>query len=411
MVAWKAFVGGLGLGGLGLVASLALSATASLAEPITLNVWTIDREGGYHWTMAKEFEAKHPDIKITVKRVQFSDMINDLARATATGGGPDVTYIDNPAISLFASRGLLLGLKPMLANSKVVDAKKILPGPLASVTYKDDIYGIPRGANTLALYYNADMFKAKGLDPDQPPKTWDELYAAAKKLNDPGNNVYGIAFSAKANEEGTFQFLPWLQMTGGDYTDVNTPGGVKALKFWQKLIDEKLASPDTLIRSQFDSTGTFNAGNAAMVISGPWEMPRMSTDAKFDYRVAILPTETAEGRHASALGEGDNVILASTKHPKEAFAFVEYLYEQMPRVWNEFGFLPAYPVDAKDAKWPKHYAVFVESMNYARVRGPHPEWQKISKAIQTAIQSTLTHQMEAEAALATAQTAIKDTLK
>src|SRR5260370_12862197 len=99
-------------------------------------------------------------------------------------------------------------------------------------------------------------------------------------------------------------------MTGGDYTDVNTPGGVKALKFWQRLIDEKLASPDTLIRTQYDSTGTFNAGNAAMVISGPWEMPRMSKDAKFDYRVAILPTETAEGRHASALAQAANVILA-----------------------------------------------------------------------------------------------------
>ena len=68
----------------------------------------------------------------------------------------------------------------------------------------------------------------------------------------------------------------------------------------------------------------------------------MSKDAKFDYRVAILPTETAGGPHASALGEGDNVILASSKHPKEAFWFVEYLYEQMPRVWNEFGFLPQF---------------------------------------------------------------------
>ncbi|MFI5015440.1 MAG: ABC transporter substrate-binding protein [Hyphomicrobiales bacterium] len=406
MVAWKAW-----LAAASLVASATLSAGVCRAEPVTLNVWTIDREGGYIWTTAKEFEAAHPDVKIIVKRVQFTDIINDLARATATGGGPDVTYIDNPAISLFASRGLLLGLKPLIAGSKTVDAKKIFPGPLASVTYKDEIYGIPRGANTLALYYNADMFKAKGLDPDKPPRTWDELYDAAKKLNDPAANVYGIAFSAKANEEGTFQFLPWLQMTGGDYTDVDTPGGVKALKFWQRLIDEKLASPDVLIRTQFESTGTFNAGNAAMVISGPWELPRMSTDAKFDYRVTILPTETAGGPHASALGEGDNVILASSKHPKEAFAFIEYLYEQMPRVWNEFGFLPAYPVDLREPKWPKHYAVFVESMKYARVRGPHPEWQKISKAIQTAIQSTLTHQVEAEAALATAAATIKEVLK
>jgi multiple sugar transport system substrate-binding protein len=50
-------------------------------------------------------------------------------------------------------------------------------------------------------------------------------------------------------------------------------------------------------------------------------------------------------------------------------------------------------------------------MSYARVRGPHPEWQKISKAIQTAIQSALTHQAEAETALATAAASIKEVLK
>lgn len=69
-------------------------------------------------------------------------------------------------------------------------------------------------------------------------------------IDRPGEYHYIMA------EEGTFQFLPWLQMTGGDYTNVNTPGAVEALTFWKKLLDEKLASPDTLIRGQWDSTDT-----------------------------------------------------------------------------------------------------------------------------------------------------------
>jgi len=387
-----------------LLAGVMLASTiVAKADPVTLDLWTIDREGEYHFVMAKEFEKLHPDIKVNVKHVQFSDMVNDLARAVATGEGPDITYIDNPEVSLFASRGLLLDLTPLIAESKIIKVDDIFPGPRSSVTWDGKVYGIPRGANTIALYYNADMFKAKGLDPDKPPTTWDELYAAAKALNDPVKNVYGLAFSAVASEEGTFQFLPWAQMTGASYEKIDTPGAAKALTFWSKLIDEKLASPDTLIRSQWDSTGTFNAGNAAMVISGPWELPRMSKEARFDYRVTMLPTETAGGPRASALGEGDNVILASSKHPKEAFALIEFLYEKMPIVWNEFGYLPAYSVDAKDAKWPVHYAVFAESMKFAKNRGPNPEWPRISKAIQTAIQSTLTHQSDAATALATAQ--------
>jgi multiple sugar transport system substrate-binding protein len=389
--------------------TLALAILATAMTPFaahaetTLDLWTIDEPGEYHYVMAEEFQKLHPDIKINVRTVQFKDMVNDLARGIATNDAPDITYIDNPEVALFASRKLLLDLKPYIEKSQSVKEADIFPGPLSSVTWEGGIYGIPRGANTIALYYNADMYKAAGLDPDNPPKTWDELYDAAKKLTDPSKNVYGLAFSAVGSEEGTFQFLPWLQMTGGDYNNVNTEGGVKALEFWKKLLDEKLASPDTLIRGQYDSTATFNAGNAAMSISGPWELPRMSKEAKFDYRAAVLPAPSTDAKRASALGEGDNVILANTDNPDEAFMFLEYMYQQMPRVWNEFGYLPASSVKVENPNNAPIFEVFEESMKYARNRGPHPEWPKISKAIQTAIQTTLTGQATAQDALATAQ--------
>jgi multiple sugar transport system substrate-binding protein len=389
---------------------IALASTAA-ADPVELDLWTIDDPGEYHYVMADEFMAQHPDIKINVRTVQFEDMVNDLARGVATGDAPDITYIDNPEVALFASRGLLLDLKPYIEQSDIVNADDIFPGPLSSVSYEGGIYGIPRGANTIALYYNADMYRAAGLDPDTPPRTWDELYEAAKVLTKPEDNVYGLAFSAVATEEGTFQFLPWLQMTGGDYDNVDTEGAARALSLWKKILDEGLASPDTLIRGQWDSTGTFNAGTAAMSISGPWELPRMSSEAKFDFRAALLPVPQEGADRASALGEGDNVILASTDNPDEAFLFLEFLYENMDRVWNDFGYLPAAKVEVTDPKYPEIYAVFEESMKYARNRGPHPQWPRISKAIQTAIQSTLTGQATPEDALAAAQTSIDKILK
>lgn len=380
-----------------------LASTAAVPAQVTIDLWTIDEPGEYHYVLADEFMEAHPDITINVRTVQFRDMVNDLARAVATNSGPDVTYIDNPEVALFASRGLLLDVSPYIEQSGIVNAEDIYPGPLASVTYEGGIYGIPRGANTIALYYNADLFREAGLDPDNPPATWDELYEAAVALNDPASNVYGIAFSAVATEEGTFQFLPWLQMTGGDYDNVATEGAERALNFWKRLLDEGLASPDTLIRGQWDSTGTFNSGNAAMVISGPWELPRMSAEAEFEYRATLLPAPEEGAERASALGEGDNVILASTDHPDEAWLFVEFLYSHMDRVWNEFGYLPASNVEVTDPVNAEIYAVFEESMQYARNRGPHPEWPRISQAIQQAIQSTLTGQADAAAALATAQ--------
>jgi len=397
---------------LGAAGALAMSAAAS-AEPVELNVWTIDRQAdpGYVYVMADEFQKLHPEIKINIKRVEFADWANDMMRAVATGTTPDIGYVDNPNMQFLSSKGALLDITPYLAESKIVDPSKIYPGPLSTITWDGKIYGLPRGSNTLALYYNADMFKAAGLDPDKPPQTWQELYETAKKLTDPSKNVYGLAFSASGNEEGTFQFLPWAQSAGADYDNIAADGAVKALELWQKIIDEKVASPDTLIRSQYDSTATFNAQNAAMAISGPWELPRMSKDAKFDFRVATLPVWNIGDKPASALGEGNNAIFAATKHPKEAFLFLEYLYSQMPRVWNEFGFVPSYPVEVKDPKWPEAYAIFVESMQNARARGPSPDWAKISSPISTAIQQALTHKSDAKTALTQAQAKIDTILK
>ena len=65
------------------------------------------------------------------------------------------------------------------------------------------------------------------------------------------------------------------------------------------------------------------------------------TEAKFDYRAALLPIPQEGATRASALGEGDNVILAKSEHPKEAFILLEFLYSKMPDVWNRFGFVPA----------------------------------------------------------------------
>ena len=113
-------------------------------------------------------------------------------------------------------------------------------------------------------------------------------------------------------------------MAGGSYSAVNGPGAVKALDLWKTMISEKLGSQDVLSQGQWDSTGTFNAGNAAMAISGPWELGRMSTEAKFDWGVTLLTTEVKGGAWSSAMGDFDWGNFASTKHPDEAFRMLEY---------------------------------------------------------------------------------------
>lgn len=376
---------------------------AAHAAASTLQIWAVPGQDGYTETMAKEFGKAHPEVKIVVRKVAFADINDEALRAVLSGTGPDLIPVDNPNTAMFAAKNALLDLTPYLAKSKVIDVSKIHPGPLQNASWKGKVYAVPRGANTLALYYNEDMFKAVGLDPDKPPQTWDELYNAAKKLTNPSKHVYGLAFSALGTEEGTFQFLPFVQAAGADWNKLNDPGAVRAAEFWKKLLDEKLASPDTVSRSQSEAAATFANGNAAMDISGPWELPGFEKNAKFKWRVALLPAEKAGGVQASALGEQNHAILRSAKNPAVAFQFLEYMYGQGARSWNEFGMLPpSSDFVTKDPKWPQAFQVFSEQMKYARPRGPSPAWPQISKAIYSAMQAVMTHQSDAVSALKTA---------
>jgi len=396
---------------LGLLAGVAtgLFAMPAMAQ-VTLKIWSIDgaNSPGVSDTLSKEFDDANDDITVDYRIVPFDDLVNEALRAFATGQAPDIISVDNPDFAMFSSRGAFLDITDRVKNSSVIKTDAYFAGPLNSVTWDGKLFGLPKYTDTIALFYNKDLFKKAGIA--EPPKTWDELLADARKLNDPANKVYGITFSARAGEEGTFQFLPWIQMSGGSFKDVNGPGAVHALEVWKTMIDEKLASQDVLSLGQWDSTGTFNSGNAAMAISGPWELNRMSTDAKFDWGVALLPTETEGGTRSSALGGFNYGIFSSTKHPDEAFRALEYFVSQDNRLFPEFSSLPARGdialpetgVALKDAA----LKVFQEQLKYAQPRGPHPDWQKISKAIYDAMQAALTGQMSPKDALDQAQATI-----
>lgn len=392
-------------------AGVSLFGLSAKAEDVTLTLWSLDRDIQPAPNLIKDFNALNNGIKIEYRQIQFDDVVSEAMRAFSTGKAPDIIAIDNPNHAMFAAHNAFLDVTDMVAKSSVIKPENYFPGPLKSVTWDGKLYGVPKATNTIALYYNKDMFKAAGLDPEKPPQTWDELVADAKKLTDPSKNVYGITFSAKANEEGTFQFLPWAQMAGASYKNINTDGAVKALTVWKQIFDEKLTSPDTLTRSQWDSTATFNAGNAAMAISGPWEIDRMLTDAKFDWGTALLPVPEEGAPRSSAMGDYNWAIFSNSKHPAEAFKAIEYFASQDKDMYQKFGQLPArsdiaIPPTGNKLK-DDALKTFVEQLQYAQPRGPHPEWPKISKAIQDAIQAALTGQMTPKDALDQAAQKIK----
>ncbi|WP_342363674.1 ABC transporter substrate-binding protein [Terrarubrum flagellatum] len=354
----------------------------------------------------------HPDNQIDQKFIPFAQLSQQLIKGIATGDVPDLVTIDNPVVASFASQGALEELTDLVKGSKIIEKSKYYTGSWNTTIWSERQYAVPGEANTLALYYNADMFRAKGLDPDKPPRTWAELKELSAKLTDPAKGVYGVGFSAIQSEEGTFQWLPFLQQSGGNLASLTSPDSVAAMTLWADFVKSGQASKDVLVKRQFEMMSAFLGGSSAMVVGGPWELQRMDKDAKFEWRVATLPVREGKNIEASALGGYVWGIPKGAKQRALAFKLVEFMSEpeQMKRAWSG-GRLPPVPsISVENPANPKAYEVFKTQMIVAKARGPHPAWPLISSAIQTAIQSSLTGQSTPAAALERAQAVIKPLL-
>ena len=342
----------------------------------------------------------NPQARIDGKFIPFGQLSQQLIRGIATGDVPDLITIDNPVVASFATQDALEDLTARVKASSAIKPDGYYPGSWGTTLWQGRQYAVPGEANTLALYYNADMFRAKGLDPDKPPRTWAELRQAAEVLTDKSKPVFGIAFCALQSEEGTFQFLPFLQQSGATLKTLSSPDAVAAMQLWTDWVSNGQASRDVLVKRQFEMTSTWLAGGSAMVISGPWELQRMS-DVKFDWRVATLPRREGRDIDASALGGYVWGVPKGARNVDGAFKVIEFMSAppQMERAWSGGRLPPVKDVQIDNPAFPTAYATFRTQMQVARARGPHPQWPEISAAVQTAIQESLTGRSKPDAAL------------
>ena len=212
-----------------------------------------------------------------------------------------------------------------------------------------------------------------------PPKTWSELVADAAKLQDPAKNVFGFGFSAMQAEEGVFQWLPFLYQAGGSIDHLDAPEAAESLQLLVDFVKSGSASLDVLNQRQYEVTNTFMAGNTAMVLCGPWELPRLQNEAKFDWRLSLLPVKDGKNIRASSLGGYDWVVPKDAQDPDGAFAFIEYMAQ--PKIvsdgWNTGRLPPRTDIVIDNPQWPQAYAIYHEQLESARARGPHPAMARL----------------------------------
>lgn len=357
---------------------------------------------------ANQFQDENPGVTIEVIPISYgSSSYRDKYIQAANGGsGPDVMQCDNIWVPQLAAMELIIPLSDMLGDK--VD--EFFNGTVDAATYEEEVYGIPFTAGSMVLFYNKDMFREAGLDPEAPPATWDEFRDASLALKENGMDAFGLM----GGWGGSFEWLPWFWQNGGEIVDengkvaFNSEEGMEATKFFLNLLTvDKVIPEAALTWKSWDELTVGFANESFAMCQG---MSVLSTGLErqgvdFEMGVSLLPGQKEE---ANTLGGSHLVINKNTKDQELAYAFLDFLTdkEQALDLCDQNGHIAA-RVDAEEQEIAKNdevTQVFVKALETARPRPIIPEWTVIDyDCIQPAFMEVIFEGRDIDEAMAEAE--------
>lgn len=379
----------------------ASSNDAQPASSITELDYYADEQGSAAWQKILDACATQSGIKIERQKVPTDQMLPKVLQGASSKTLPDLLFTDNPTLQQVAATGALTSL-----DTYGITTDGYYDSIVKAGTYQGKVYGVAPGVNGLALIYNKDLLTAAGVE---PPKTWDELKAAAAKLTKDGK--YGLAFSAIPSEEGTWQFLPFFWSNGAELSQLDSAQSVKALQFVADLVNSGSASKSVVTWNQNDVADQFVAGNAAMMVNGSWNLARLDEQKALHYGVVPIPVPQAGAKPVVALGGEVGTVPVTGGPTQQAAGKVLSCILSEPTMleWSKaHAYIPSKTATAAKfgANQPAMQA-FVDEVGTARSRTAElgEKYPKVSQALADALQAALTGKQPADQALKAAQQA------
>jgi multiple sugar transport system substrate-binding protein len=277
------------------VAALAVAGLTACSSDDSSGDATSSSGGTYTWwdpypqhdessDWAQRVQACGEEAGVTVQRTAYDTtaLTNQALLSAQEGTSPDVILLDNPAVSTLADTGMLTTTEELGLDTSAIDENLLAAGQIDG-----DTYGIPVGANTLALWYNQDVLDAAGVDP-AAITDWASLTDALAKIVASGHK--GITFAGIGTEEGSFQFLPWFWGAGADLTDLDSDEGVAALTLWTDWVQQGYAPNSVISNSQNTTWEEFLTGDFGFGLNGTWQI-NSAAEADFPTGVIQVPGE------------------------------------------------------------------------------------------------------------------------
>jgi len=351
--------------------------------------------------LAADFEKENPGIKLKpIYSGSYQDSITKALTAVKSGEPPVTsillstdmfTLIDEDAIQPFDDLIKTPEDKAWL--------KSFYPAFMENSQTGGKTWGIPFQRSTIVLYYNKEMFKEAGLDPNRPPATWKEMTEYAQKLTkrDASGKVtqWGVQIPSSGFPYWLFQGLAIqnggiLMNAAGTQTFYDKPEVIGALRYWVDLVKKYKVHPEGIVEWGTTPKDFFER-KVAMVWTTTGNLTNFKTNAKMDFGVAMLPA----GKQRGSPTGGGNFYLFKKSTPAQRDIDTGYVAVRAD-AW-------ATPVMKQYVEGFPPAAVARDQLPYAKAELSTHDNQRVTKALNDGLQAALTGTKTPEQAMQDSQ--------
>lgn len=390
------------------VLAVMTAAAPVVAEEISMIVCG-DTMDSIHERYIGEWEAQNEGWTVATEAVGWGQCQDKVTNLAVAGTPVSLAYVGSRTLKEFSEFGLIESI-PMSDEEKA----SYYPNVVGTVTYQGQQWGIPVAFSTKAMYWNKDLFEAAGLDPEMPPKTWDEVISASKAITE-NTDAAGFGMVAKTFDNTMHQFLHWVYTNGGKVVDddgsivLNSPENLAALEAYKTLVPYSEEGPTAY--EQNEVRAIFLDGGLGMIHNSVSAVTRLA-DTDINWGVTNLPLGPSAEGPGTLLITDSFAVFSETGVEEQAISLAKFLTAPAPQEEYDLnaGLTPLRPsanIDALVDEKP-YWAPFIEGIEFG---GPEPlftDYRAFQNIMIEMVQSVVTGDAEPADALAKADAALNE---
>ncbi|MBA3254288.1 MAG: ABC transporter substrate-binding protein [Burkholderiaceae bacterium] len=368
---------------------------------------------------AAEFEKDNPGIKLRpIYSGSYQESIAKALTAVKASDPPVLSILLSTDMYTLIDEDAIIPFDDVMKPADQAWAKSFYPSFMENSQTGGKTWGIPFQRSTIVLYWNKEMFKAAGLDPNRPPQTWAEQLDYAQKLTkrDASGNVsqWGIQVPSSGFPYWLFQAFAIqngvnLMNAAGTQTYYDRPEVIAALSYWVDLARKHKVHPEGIVEWGTTPRDFFER-KMAMMWTTTGNLTNVKNNAKFDFGVAMLPAGKQRG---SPTGGGNFYLFKKTTPAQReaALKFVKWATQpERAAQWGiDTGYVAVTPAAFETPVMKKYVqdfppaAVARDQLPYAKAELSTHDNQRVTKALNDGLQAALTGTKTPEQAMKDAQ--------